>query len=335
MRPASNTAQPWVIGVLGGLGPKATSLFYDENLIRARVSLFSAMLSQQHASLEAMFQAVVAISTAPWTHAEVAKVWASRVGQDKVRDQDHVAALIYTNPTIPGRPEFMSGESDVDPTDAMARSAQALVNAGASALCIVCSTAHQFKSGMLDAVSPKVPFLDMLDLTYDYIVRSVAKGRTKIRVGLMGTEPLLKFRIYEAAFAERAKIRHGCEIEIITPINTVNGEQGSFNEAIFGTYGIKAGYDADLTCKHTFRNFELLLSEALKLQFLGADAIILGCTELPLLLTEDNIAKFAEDIQDSNEYNKSDTANLFLVNPAQVLGDEIIRQSLVCRPWNC
>ncbi|GBG29944.1 Hypothetical Protein FCC1311_061642 [Hondaea fermentalgiana] len=334
---AANRAQPWVCGVLGGLGPKATALFYDENVIKARVQLFNAMKAGQE-SVEAMFAEVAAASTALWTKEQVAAVWAARVGQEKVRDQDHVACLMYTNPTIPGRPEFMSGQSDVDPTEDMARSAQALVNGGASALCIVCSTAHQFKSGMLAKLSPKVPFLDMLDLTYDYIIRTVegmesssGSAPKKIRVGLMGTGPLLKFRIYEEAFARRAKAKHQRELEVLTPLNTANGEQNNFTEAIFGQHGIKAGYDSDLTCEHTFRNFELLLTEVLKLHFAGAEAIVLGCTELPLLLTKENIARYAERLPDSNEYNKSDATKLVLVNPAQVLGDEIIRKSLVCR----
>jgi len=326
-RSIKNEEQPLVVGIIGGLGPKASALFYDENITLRRVGLFKAMHASR-SSPEDMLEAVKHASTANWTAKELAKVWATRVGQDKLRDQDHVSVLMYSNPTIPGRPEFMSGQSDEDPTDALRRTALALEEGGAGALCMVCSTAHHFKNGMLRGV--QVPFLDMLDLTFDFIARNVETS-DKLRIGLLGTEPLLRFEIYETAFSERADEMGYKNVEIFTPLSIAAGNQDNFTEAIFSQRGIKAGYDSDLNEKFTFRNFELLLGEVLKLQALGVDAIVLGCTEIPLLLTEENLRTRGRDIAESHAYNKDDVDKLFLVNPSEILGDEVIRLSLLSR----
>jgi len=309
-----NQYQPYVAGIMGGMGPKASAMFCDINVVDGRVRLFKAMKECADCPVS-RFRAVQAISASNWTSDQVEKVWEMQVGGDKlVKDQDHVAFIMYNNPVIPGRPEFLSGRSTIDPVPAMAHTAQSLINAGVSSLSIVCSTAHKFKVGMLDAVEPaNFPFLDMIDLTFEYILRVVDTPDDEIlTVGLIGTQAALKCGVYESYVMD-------LPVELVTSITAPKGKQSNFTQAIFGPKGVKAGYDSDLSCPHTFHNFELLLAEVEALLDAGAQAIILGCTELPLLLTEENLSKYISK-------NK-----LFLVNPAQVLADEIIRKSLISR----
>jgi aspartate/glutamate racemase len=325
--------QPRLVGALGGLGPKATVAWYD-SVVVARVRLFAAMAAAAtraggRASPDELLEAVQAASTADWTAHEVAQVWSRRADREKLRDQDHCAVIIYSNPTVPGRPEFMSGHSAADPAQALEATAQALADAGASALCIVCSTAHYFKDRAIAPVLARtgVDFLDMIELTLERVARSVPRARgERLRVGLLGTEPMLRFRVYETAcqrWLERRRAQGDeLEIEMLTPLTVPGGEQANFNEAIFGDKGVKAGFDSDLTCPHTRRNFDLLAGEVLRLVDAGVKALILGCTELPLLIRDETLRRHARaGVAD----------HLVLVNPADVLADEVVRYSLVCR----
>mmetsp|Transcript_24055 Transcript_24055/g.42457 ORF Transcript_24055/g.42457 Transcript_24055/m.42457 type:complete len:352 (-) Transcript_24055:71-1126(-) len=317
---ADRYLQQGLVGVVGGLGPKASAVWYDENVIGGRVALFQAMqraVERDGNDGASMVKEVRQVSSAEWTEEDLVAVWEGRVGKDKIRDQDHVSLLLYSNPTIPGRPEFMSGASPDDPTPSMAATAKALVEGGASALCMVCSTAHYFKDGMLKNIS--VPFLNMVDLSLEHVMRSVnAADDGSVVVGLLGTEPLLRFKVYENACESLFPPEAGRTVVMHTPLSVPGGAQDSFNEAIFGNYGIKAGYDHDLTCAHTKRNFDLLAEQVAILHKAGAKAIILGCTELPLLLTEERVAEYLGE-------------RILLVNPAQVLADEVIRYSLISR----
>jgi len=293
-------------------------VFYDENILVGRSRLFEAMK-------QGTLDAVQKVSSAPWTLDEIRRVWNQRKDTGaQLRDQDHISLLMYSNPVIPGRPEFMSGQSSVNPVDDMVHTAQALTDAGVSALCIVCSTAHYFKEQMLLKVENAPVFLDMIELTIQTIIRNNPNG--DIIVGLLGTEPLLKYGIYESA---REHTTGAERLKIVTPVSIINGDQSNFTEAIFGPTGVKAGFDHDLNDPDTFHNFELLMEEVLKMQKLGAVSIILGCTELPLLLTPENISKFGNRL--FTTHSKEDLAGISFVNPSQILADTIIHLSLVSK----
>merc|ERR1712176_1604275 len=220
------------------------------------------------------WKSVMNVSSSSWSVEEVDMVWKSRVGQEKLRDQDHIAVVIYSFPTAPGQPEFMGGKSGINPAEDMADASKLLEKAGCSNLCVICSTAHYFKEPMLKNVG--IPFLDMIELTFDVILRQTGSDESRLVVGLLGTAPLLEYEIYEKACS---KLVASKEIQILTPNKVPGGNQDSFTEAIFGAKGIKAGFDSDLSCEHTFRNFKLLYEQVALLQEQGAKHIILGCTE--------------------------------------------------------
>lgn len=169
------------------------------------------------------------------------------------RDQDHIRVLIDSNTEIPDRTAaLLSGGAS--PVPAMTDSVRRLVGAGADCLIMPCNTAHGFYDAV-QAAAGDVPVLHMIRLTGEELRR---RGITK--VGLLATSGTVQTGIY-------AKNLPG--IEILVPNEA---EQEGVMDLIYGA--VKAGlteYDAS----GVQRTADRLLAE-------GAQAIILGCTELPL-----------------------------------------------------
>ena len=93
--------QEELVGVIGGLGSKASSTFYDSYIVEGRIKLFEAMKSAR----DALHRHTTAteISTAPWKPDEIDAVWRHSASQEKLTDQDHIPILIYSNSQISGK----------------------------------------------------------------------------------------------------------------------------------------------------------------------------------------------------------------------------------------
>lgn len=169
------------------------------------------------------------------------------------KDQDHIRVLIDSNTEIPDRTAaLLSGGAS--PIPALTDSVHRLVTAGADCLIMPCNTAHGFYDAVQEAAG-SVPVLHMIRLTGEELKR---RGISK--VGLLATSGTVQTGIYG---------RNLEGIEILTPNSE---EQEAVMDLIYGA--VKAGlteYDASKVQKTADR----LLKE-------GAQAIILGCTELPL-----------------------------------------------------
>ncbi len=171
-------------------------------------------------------------------------------------DQDHVHMIVDNDPSIPERQDAIL-RNGADPGPAMAAMAQRLQDAGADFLVIPCNTAHAFASQVTAVVG--IPLLSIIDAT----VSACDEFDT---VGLLATEGCLRSGIYQLAFQKVAKI-------LVLPNEE---ELREFMELIFR---IKRGdRGADVAAGM------LRLSNALLKR--GAQAIIAGCTEIPLVLHE-------------------------------------------------
>lgn len=178
------------------------------------------------------------------------------------RDQDHIHVIIDSNPKCPDRAAFLAGRGP-DPRPAMIRSARTLIDAGAELLALPCNTAHAFYDDLAAAVS--VPVLHMMEevaavLRLDY--------PALLRIGLLGTPVTVGLGLYHRALAADG-------LEVIVP-DEVN--QRAVTRAVYGHDGVKAGQ------YETARAYLLRATDALVKA--GAEAIILGCTELPLIINQ-------------------------------------------------
>ena len=200
-----------ILGVIGGMGPLATQLFYR----------------------------MVIEST------------------DAGRDQDHINMIILNHATMP---------------DKLAADAQYLVDGGATCIAIPCNTTHAVLDKLQERVS--IPIINMVKSTAEYVSSQVAgpiPGNEhansfvqpeKHIVGIMATSGTIKMELYQNA----------CRQFDLEPVVPSPEKQELVMKMIYD--GVKNGGPV------SFEDFESVAGE---LQDMGAEKIILGCTELSVI----------------------------------------------------
>ena len=173
------------------------------------------------------------------------------------KDQENLKILVYNNPKIPDRTGAILGDGE-DPLPALVESAQILENAGADFVVIPCNTAHYFFDELEKQV--KIPVMNMIEES----AQRITEQRPELKcVGLMGTTGTLQSGIYDRVFAEYG-------VEVIVPSAS---DRATVMEII---YSIKSR-------RETEQQKGMLTRIAHNLIDRGAEAVVLGCTELPLL----------------------------------------------------
>ena len=170
-------------------------------------------------------------------------------------DEDHVRVVMDMNPQVPNRhtrPEA-AGRT-------LGEMTLRLKAAGAEVLAMPCNTAHAHAAAIRAA---GVPFIDMVAET----AKAAAAGGAR-RIGVLATPG------GEALYAE-ALAAEGVEM-----VRLSEGDRARFMAVVFG---VKAG-DVGAGQRAAMRG----LAEALVAA--GAQGIIGGCTEVPLLLDAGDVA---------------------------------------------
>lgn len=176
------------------------------------------------------------------------------------KDQDHIHMLVDHNPKVPSRQEAILDRGE-NPGPTLAAMAQRLETAGAEFLVIPCNTAYVFQDSVLAAVN--IPLISIIDETLAAVGRQVP-GATA--VGVLATDGCLDAGVYQSALQSRN-------------INPLLPDGDELRELMKLIYKIKAG-DQNEAVSSAMRE----LAEALVAR--GAQAIIAGCTEIPLVLDD-------------------------------------------------
>jgi aspartate racemase len=143
--------------------------------------------------------------------------------------------------------------------EGLSQAAQALEAAGADVILIATNTMHFVFDEV--AADVNVPMLSLLDAVADAI-----QGRGMQTVGLLGTAFTMEKTFYQEALAERG-------IEVLVP----NAEDRKrVNDVIYDE--LVAGEILDASHETFVRIIDDLAQR-------GAEGVILGCTEIPLLVT--------------------------------------------------
>lgn len=179
-------------------------------------------------------------------------------------DQEHIKVVVEQNPQIPDRTACLL-KGDVDPTLAMYNCAKRLERDECDAIIVPCNTAHAFIPYLERHL--KIPFINMQQATMDEILE---KFGPEVRIGLLATSGTIQTGIY----AEKAK---AMGLALFTPDAR---HQAYVMSAIYGPKGAKAGFTTGV-CRE-----ELLKAAAYMVREHRCDCLILGCTELPLILDE-------------------------------------------------
>lgn len=213
-----------------------------------------------------------------------------------VKDQDHLPVMLYSFPhEIPLRVEFLLGSSAENPGYAMGDILVRLARAGATVLGMPCNTAHS--PAMLDVALERLVasgftgrFVHMVIETVEHISATYPHAR---RIGVLCTQGAFRSRVFDLHFQ-----RVGLE----TLYPDERGREELQRAISSPEYGIKA-FSAPVTEQAR----AAIVVQAQQLQQRQADIILLGCTELPLVLTGNNF----EDIP--------------LVDPTQILARSLVR----------
>lgn len=171
-------------------------------------------------------------------------------------DQDHIRLLVEHNPKVPNRQRALLDKAE-SPVPALVSMAARLEAMDCDFLVMPCNTAHAFATDIRAAAA--IPLLSIIDVTMAAVLASGHRG-----VGLLASAACLDSSVYQDAFAAaglRPVLPSSAELAELTALLAAikRGDHGA---------GVASGM--------------LALTQSLIEQ--GAPAIVLGCTEIPLVL---------------------------------------------------
>ena len=173
------------------------------------------------------------------------------------KDQEHIPMLVDNNSQIPDRTKAIMGQG-ASPAPEMVKTAKRLMMAGADFIIIACNTAHYFLPEILPQIS--IPVLSIIDVTTNSALEKGFKS-----VGLLATTGTVSTGLYQ-------KKLEASGIQCITPSAD---KQHLIDDMIY--QGVKANNE-----NYDTHAVEELLAE---MQSTGAEAFILGCTEVPVAVS--------------------------------------------------
>lgn len=174
---------------------------------------------------------------------------------DADKDQEHPRILLESLPDTPDRTAYILKNSTEDPLPVLVKAAQGLEGLGADLLTIPCITAHYF----YDAITEQVA-IPIIHLPRSVAQDAAAKGIRKM--GILATTGTIQSRVLEQELAVAG-------IETLVP----NAEmQKQVMQIIYEQVKKGAPIQWDMVRAVT----ESLMER-------GAEKLVLGCTELPLL----------------------------------------------------
>ncbi|MFC2768830.1 MAG: aspartate/glutamate racemase family protein [Mitsuokella sp.] len=173
---------------------------------------------------------------------------------DAHEDQEHIPILVDNNTRIPDRTAAILGQGE-SPVPELLRSAKRLTEAGADFLIMGCNTAHYFLPAMLPHLT--VPFLSIIDTAARF-----CQSQGFHKIGLLASAGTCKAGIYQKALQNAG-------ISVLMPDRE---QESTIHSMIYE--GVKAGKE----------NYDTAAVECAlaSIKADGAEAFLLGCTEIPV-----------------------------------------------------
>ena len=177
---------------------------------------------------------------------------------DASTEQQHVRLIVDQNPGVPNRQQAILADG-ISPGPVLAAMAAGLERAGANFLVMPCNTAHAWQDDITAATS--LPFVSIVDAC----VAAIPGGITAL--GVLETPACKQAGVYAAALATA-----GFDYLALTDAECA--------QLMDVAYAVKQG-----DCGARQQAVTKVLAAALAER--GARAIIVACTELPLVLGDD------------------------------------------------
>lgn len=170
-------------------------------------------------------------------------------------DQNHIETILYSKPNTPDRTAYLLGKSQESPLPALLDSARTLESIGAQVLAMPCMTAYSFSREIAGAVSAEL--IHPIEETAYLLAENGCRN-----VGIMATDGTLRVGLFQQALSAAGI---ACSIP-------EEKQQRLVMHMIYEN--VKKGQPADL---------DMLEAVTKHLRGMGADRVILGCTELSVI----------------------------------------------------
>jgi len=173
------------------------------------------------------------------------------------KDQDHIPTILWNNPHIPDRSTSLLNHDNL-PLSYLLEGIHGLKAAGCSCIVIPCNTAHFW----FDELSKHIKII--------HIVDSVADELTDMHttIGVIGTQATIKLGLYQNHLT---KLGYNC----ITPT------EEEMNNLVQPAINL-------IKSNNIITSRTMLMQAINNLISRGANAVILGCTEIPLAIRQDH-----------------------------------------------
>lgn len=174
------------------------------------------------------------------------------------KDQEHIHVIIDSYPQIEDRTGYIL-HGGINPAPRLVESAKRLEAAGVDALIMPCNTAHYFAKDIESAVN--IPLIHIVKCSAEAIKNNYPETK---KIGLIATTGTIKAGVYGNILKE-----YGFEtLELTEKI------ENNIMDCIYK--GVKAGKTEEYS--------SLFQQSVDEITSLGADLLIEGCTEIPLLM---------------------------------------------------
>lgn len=172
-------------------------------------------------------------------------------------DNDFPKVMVYST-ALEGFDE--SGIADPDLVEkSLVDAAKKLESMGSDLIVVACNTVHYFDKQIEQAIG--VPLVHMIDEA----CRDVSRRGIK-KIGIVCSQSTRDLGLYSNALSS-----YGIE-----PLVCTDGEQAKINKVIMNVMAGKQGPDDIVALDTIFKRY----------QDSGAEAVILGCTEIPLAISQ-------------------------------------------------
>ena len=195
---------------------------------------------------------------------------------DAKTDQEHIPVSMLSSPqTIADRTKFLTGESPENPAIAISKVIHKLYAQGATVIGMPCNTAHAdpIFNEILNHIPTEIKFIHMIRQVANFIKNEYPSFK---KIGVLSTAGTSISNVYQNALA-----RYGLtELKVSSEI-----QNSTIDPAIYSkTYGVKAFSNpvTEQAKNDLSSGIDHLINN-------GAEAVILGCTEIPLAVTEQNV----------------------------------------------
>lgn len=186
------------------------------------------------------------------------------------RDQDHLRVVIDSNPRVPDRTPAIIGDGE-SPVPVIVEGCHALEKAGADFIIIPCVSAHFFLTEI--QAQCNLPILSI----FAAVTEALKRDHPEIKAaGLLATTGTIKGRMFQEHLADD-------EVKTIVPDDAV---QQSIMEAIYDIKNARPSRSRSEITADLITAAESLISQKPE----GAQAIIAGCTEIPLALGQQHLS---------------------------------------------